>query len=113
MLGEFATNLSGGQRQRLAIARALVADPPVLILDESTAGLDPRSESQVLDRLIRHRRGQTTIFISHRPSVIERADWVVMLEAGQLKVQGPRDQVLANVGHHIEALYGDPAPVSQ
>jgi ATP-binding cassette subfamily C protein len=113
VLGEFATNLSGGQRQRLAIARALVADPPVLILDESTAGLDPRSESQVLDRLIRHRRGQTTIFISHRPSVIERADWVVMLEAGQLKVQGPRDQVLANVGHHIEALYGDPAPVSQ
>lgn len=89
MLGEFGTNLSGGQRQRLAIARALLLDPAILILDESTAGLDPNLESQVLNRLLRHRRGQTTLLISHRPSVIQRADWVLFLEQGKLQFQGP------------------------
>lgn len=108
VLGEFATNLSGGQRQRLAIARALVTNPAILLLDESTSCLDPRSEAQVLERLLAHRQGQTTILISHRPSVIQRADWIVMLEAGTVKTQGTRDAVLATVGQHIEALYGDP-----
>ncbi|MGF1568502.1 MAG: peptidase domain-containing ABC transporter [Nodosilinea sp.] len=111
VLGEFAANLSGGQRQRLAIARALLTNPPVLILDESTSGLDPRSEAQVLDRLLAHRRGQTTVLVSHRPSVIQRADWIVMLEAGQLKVEGEREAVLATVGHQIEALYAESAAV--
>jgi ATP-binding cassette subfamily C protein len=109
VLGEFATNLSGGQRQRLAIARALVMEPAILLLDESTSCLDPLSEGQVLDHLLSHRQGQTTLFISHRPSVIQRADWIVMLEAGAIKTQGPRTTVLETVGQHIEALYADPA----
>ena len=92
ILGEFGANLSGGQRQRLAIARAIVTEPPILVLDESTSGLDTESEAQVLDNLLAHRRGKTTILVSHRPHVIDRADWVIVLEAGRLKMAGsPED----------------------
>lgn len=91
-LGEFGANLSGGQRQRLAIARALVARPPVLILDESTAALDPVLERRLLQNLLPLRQGLTTVMISHRPSVILQADWVVYLERGAVKFQGvPQD----------------------
>ncbi len=93
ILGEFGANLSGGQRQRLAIARALVVNPPVLIMDESTAALDPVLERRLIDRLFQHRAGLTTILISHRPSVIMRCDWVVYLEAGQVRYQGPPSEL--------------------
>ncbi|HEY9769945.1 MAG TPA: peptidase domain-containing ABC transporter [Coleofasciculaceae cyanobacterium] len=104
VLGEFGANLSGGQKQRLAIARAIVTDPPVLILDESTGALDPVSEARVLEQLFAHRRGKTTILISHRPRVIVRADWVVMLEKGQLKVQGTPEQLRSIAGDHLDFL---------
>ena len=104
ILGEFGANLSGGQRQRLAIARAIVTDPPILILDESTAGLDPVSETQVLDNLLSQRKGKTTILISHRPRVINRADWVVLLEQGQLKLQGTVEELLSIPGNHCYFL---------
>ncbi|MFZ9265174.1 MAG: peptidase domain-containing ABC transporter, partial [Vulcanococcus sp.] len=87
VIGEFGTNLSGGQRQRLAMARALINNPPVLILDESTSALDPVLESRVVDRLLEFRKGKTTLVISHRPSMILRADWVVVLEAGRVREQ--------------------------
>lgn len=90
VLGEFGTDLSGGQRQRLAIARAIVGNPPLLILDESTANLDPASEAQVLDRLLQHRNGKTTLLISHRPQVIQRATWIVQLDQGTLVAAGPQ-----------------------
>ncbi|MBN8564234.1 MAG: peptidase domain-containing ABC transporter [Leptolyngbya sp. UWPOB_LEPTO1] len=104
VLGEFGANLSGGQRQRLAIARAIVNDPPVLILDESTAGLDPVSEAQVLSRLFAHRQGKTTILISHRPRVIDRADWIVFLEQGKVKLQGTPSDLRAQSGSHLDFL---------
>lgn len=104
ILGEFGANLSGGQRQRLAIARAIVTDPPVLILDESTSGLDPVSEAQVLSRLLQHRRGKTTILISHRPSVIERADWIVHLDRGKLVMQGATERLRHQSGEHSAFL---------
>jgi ATP-binding cassette subfamily C protein len=104
VLGEFGSNLSGGQRQRLAIARAIVNDPPVLILDESTASLDPVSESLILDRLLYHRQGKTTILISHRPRVINRADWIVLLENGKLKTQGSLEELLSLPGDHLDFL---------
>lgn len=92
-LGEFGANLSGGQKQRLAIARSLVGNPPVLILDESTSALDPVLEGQVLDRLLQFRGKRTTILISHRPSVIARCDFLLYLENGQLRHQGPISEV--------------------
>jgi len=93
VVGEFATNLSGGQRQRLAIARALIGNPPVLILDESTSALDPVLEQRLMDRLLPYRKGQTTIFISHRPSMILRADWLILLEEGRVREQNSPDQL--------------------
>jgi len=104
ILGEFGANLSGGQRQRLAIARAIVNEPPVLILDESTGGLDPVSENQVLDKLLFYRQGKTTILISHRPRVIERADWIVLLENGKLKMQGKVEDLRQVTGQHLDFL---------
>ncbi len=104
ILGEFGANLSGGQRQRLAIARAIVTDPPVLILDESTGGLDPVSEAQVLDKLFQHRRGKTTILITHRPKVVNRADWIVLLDQGKLKLQGSLEDLRTKPGDHIDFL---------
>ena len=104
VLGEFGTNLSGGQRQKLAIARALVNDPPIVILDESTAGLDPISEAKLLDKLLKSRQGKTTILISHRPSVNSRADEIIYMEEGQLKLQGSLDDVLQLDGQHLKFL---------
>ncbi|MBC6431699.1 peptidase domain-containing ABC transporter [Nostoc sp. HG1] len=106
VLGEFGANLSGGQRQRLAIARAIVTDPPVLILDESTGALDPVSEAKLLDRLLSHRQGKTTIMISHRPKVIGRADWIVQMEEGRLKIQGTPEALRHQPGEHLDFLDG-------
>jgi ATP-binding cassette, subfamily C, bacterial len=105
ILGEFGANLSGGQRQRLAIARALLHNPPVLILDESTANLDPTSESEVLDQLLAYRRNRTTILISHRPQVVQRAKWVILLEQGKLAQQGTPEELRHHPGTHLEFLH--------
>ncbi len=104
VLGEFGANLSGGQRQRLAIARAIVNNPPVLILDESTGGLDPVSEAQVLEKLLFYRQGKTTILVSHRPRVIERADWIVLLDRGKVKMQGSLEKLRFLPGEHLDFL---------
>jgi ATP-binding cassette subfamily C protein len=103
-LGEFGSNLSGGQRQRLAIARAIATDPSILVLDESTAGLDPVNEAKLLRKLLRHRQGKTTILISHRPKVIHQADWIVLLEDGNLKLHGTQSDLRAITGEHLEFL---------
>lgn len=104
ILGEFGANLSGGQRQRLALARAIIGNPPILILDESTSGLDPASETQVLEQLLHHRRGQTTLLISHRPRVINRADWIVVLDRGKLVLQGSPEVLREQPGPHLDLL---------
>jgi ATP-binding cassette, subfamily C, bacterial len=106
VLGEFGSNISGGQRQRLAIARAIVSDPPILILDESTSGLDPVSEAEVLKQLLEHRKGKTTIIISHRPSVIRLAHWIVMMDQGRVAVEGATSELARQEGEHLNFLYG-------
>jgi len=104
VLGEFGANISGGQRQRLAIARAIVNDPPILILDESTGSLDPVSEAEVLDKLFHSRQGKTTIVISHRPRVISRADWVVLLDQGEVVLTGTVEELRSLPGQHLDFL---------
>lgn len=104
VLGEFGANLSGGEKQRLAIARAIVTNPPILILDESTGALDPTGEAEVLDRLLDYRQGKTTIIISHRPPVVNRANWVVFLDNGELKLTGTPDELRNLEGKHKDFI---------
>ena len=104
VLGEFGSNLSGGQKQRLALARAIVNDPPILILDESTSALDPESEAQVLENIISHRMDKTTVLISHRPRVIQQADWIIYLANGKVQTQGTYSDLIAQPGEHLKFL---------
>jgi subfamily B ATP-binding cassette protein MsbA len=97
-VGENGALLSGGQRQRLAIARAMLKDAPVLILDEATAALDTESERLVQDALTRLMPDRTTLVIAHRLSTIEHADQVLVLDQGRLVEQGTHTQLLARDG---------------
>jgi ATP-binding cassette subfamily C protein len=82
----------------------MVNDPPILILDESTSAIDPASENKILDNILQHRRGKTTILISHRPRVIQRADWIVLLDRGRLKIQGTLGELRQKPGEHLNFL---------
>lgn len=104
VLGEFGSNLSGGQKQKLALARAIVNNPPILILDEATSALDPVSEAQVLDALLNYRLGKTTILISHRPKVIQQADLTIYLESGKVIEQGLTKDLYYQSGNHLDFL---------
>jgi ATP-binding cassette, subfamily B, bacterial HlyB/CyaB len=94
MLEENATNLSGGQRQRLAIARALVTDPKILIFDEATSALDPDSEQIIRQNLQRISAGRTVIIVSHRLSTLVDADAILVIERGHIADVGRHDQLL-------------------
>ncbi|MBL8112556.1 MAG: ABC transporter ATP-binding protein [Acidobacteria bacterium] len=97
-VGEGGARLSGGQKQRLAIARALVKDPPILLLDEATSALDTESERAVQEALERLMQGRTVVVIAHRLSTVRRADQIVVLEHGVLKERGTHTQLLAEGG---------------
>jgi ATP-binding cassette subfamily B protein/subfamily B ATP-binding cassette protein MsbA len=96
ILGERGCTLSAGQRQRLAIARALLKDSPVLVLDEPTASLDAQTEKQVVDALRALMRERTCLVIAHRLSTIRHADRIVVLEKGRIVEQGTHRELLAN-----------------
>jgi len=97
-VGENASQLSGGQRQRLAIARALIKNAPVLILDEATSALDNESERQVQASLELLMAGRTTLVIAHRLSTVQKADRIVVLDAGCIVEQGRHEDLLEQDG---------------
>jgi ATP-binding cassette, subfamily B, bacterial MsbA len=104
VVGESGLRLSGGQRQRLAIARALLKNAPILILDEATSQLDTESESLVQQALYNLIEGRTTLVIAHRLSTVVRADRIVVVEGGQLVESGSHDELLA-LGGTYKRLY--------
>ena len=94
-LGERGTLLSGGQKQRISIARALMKDAPILILDDSVSAVDTKTETAILKNLKQTRAGKTTILIAHRISTIEKMDKILFLEDGELAAVGKHEQLYA------------------
>jgi ATP-binding cassette subfamily B protein len=99
LLGENGTRLSGGQRQRLAIARALIRDPRIILLDEATSALDTESEQLVQSAIVRLTQNRTTLIVAHRFSTIRHAHRIVVLNRGRLVEQGTQAELLAREGH--------------
>jgi ATP-binding cassette subfamily B protein len=100
-LGESGTRLSGGQRQRLAIARALVRNPRLVILDEATSALDTESEQLIQGALTRLTKGRTTLIVAHRFSTIRHAHRIVVLQKGRIVEQGTQAELLALGGYFL------------
>lgn len=101
LIGERGVKLSGGQRQRIAIARAILADPKILILDEATSSLDTESEALIQKSLVELTKGRTTFVIAHRLSTIRKADQILVIENGQIIEQGTHDSLIASEGRYF------------
>ena len=104
IIGERGVKLSGGQRQRIAIARAILADPKILILDEATSNLDSESEQLIQQSLSELLEDRTAFVIAHRLSTIAGADKIVVLEGGRILEMGSHDQLLKKGGRYQEMV---------
>ena len=102
VIGERGVKLSGGQRQRIAIARAVLADPRILILDEATSNLDTESEALIQKSLAELMKGRTTFVIAHRLSTIRQADQILVVEQGNITERGTHDELIAAEGRYYD-----------
>lgn len=100
ILRESGVNLSGGQRQRLAIARALLLEPSILLLDDPTAAIDPETEHEIFESMNNAIAGRTTFIVAHRLSTLRRADTIIVLEAGRIVQKGTHDELIKVKGGH-------------
>ncbi|MEW2353481.1 ABC transporter ATP-binding protein [Spirillospora sp. NPDC029432] len=107
MVGERGYRFSGGEKQRLAIARAILRDPPILVLDEATSALDTQTEQAVQEAIDAASAGRTTITIAHRLSTIRDADEIIVLDAGEIAERGTHDELLALGGHYAALVRRD------
>jgi ATP-binding cassette subfamily B protein len=102
VIDDDATNVSAGEKQLLTIARAFLADPPILILDEATSSVDTRTEVLIQRAMARLMKGRTTFVIAHRLSTIRDADTILVMEHGRIVEQGTHDQLLARGGAYAD-----------
>jgi ABC-type multidrug transport system fused ATPase/permease subunit len=112
-VGERGAGLSGGQRQRIALARAFLADAPIIVLDEATSALDRASEVLVQQGLERLLQGRTAVVIAHRLTTVERADEIAVLSAGRVAERGTHRELLERGGHYAALWAAQAGPAGE
>ena len=104
-IGHYGVKLSEGQRQLLTIARTMIANPPMLILDEATSSVDPLTEKKIQDAFLELMKGKTSFVIAHRLSTIQAADQILVMEQGQIIEQGTHEELLHDKGAYYELYH--------
>lgn len=102
LVGEKGVALSGGQKQRVSIARAVIADPEILMLDDALSAVDAKTETEILEGIRSEREGKTTLITTHRLSAVQHADWIIVLDEGRITEEGNHEQLLLNNGWYKE-----------